>query len=458
MTAHQEIEGSFRDPAGFVFRRDGKIYRQVNQCYEEQFLLVEKSGLFDELFRDGLLIPHTDAGIGLALDGRAFRVIEPRHVPFISYPHEWCFSQLKDAALLTLEVQKRALGRGLILKDANPCNVQFLDGKPILIDTLSFEKYRQGEPWPAYGQFCRHFLSPLALMAKKDIRLGRLLLAGLDGIPLDMAGRLLPPATWLDFPLLTHIHLHGQSEARLAGKKIKPARSSMSLFALQALTDSLQEAVNGLRLLPGRGEWGGYYDDNSYSPEAMAHKMEIVSGFLDRLRPATLWDLGANAGRFSRAAAERADLVIAMDRDPRAVEMNYQDCRKKGEKKILPLLVDIARPSPGQGWCNREQLSLMERGPADAAMALALVHHLCLSDNIPLGKVARFLSSICRDLLIEFVPKTDSQAMSLFAIRQDIFPGYTRECFQAEMERHFQILSAVEIRDSQRILFLMRKK
>ncbi|HYO67091.1 MAG TPA: hypothetical protein VEU33_13530, partial [Archangium sp.] len=212
---------SFRDPSGFVFRREGIVYRQVNDSYREDFALLQGSGLHAELVQAGQLIPHEEVDLGLAAAPGAHKVLRPRQLPFVSYPYEWSFSQLQDAALLTLDVQEKALARGLSLKDASAYNVQLVDGRPMLIDTLSFEKYEEGRPWVAYRQFCQHFLAPLALMSHTDVRLGQLLRLYIDGIPLDLASRLLPGRTRFSFALGMHVHAHARSQQKYADKAVE---------------------------------------------------------------------------------------------------------------------------------------------------------------------------------------------------------------------------------------------
>ncbi len=208
--------GSFRDPNGFIFYRGQTLFRQVQRLYQPHYDQLMQSGLYEALVNAGLLIPHVEEHVDIALKTGAYRVLRPEPLPFISYPYEWCFSQLRDAALATLQIQMEALRFGMSLKDASAYNIQFRNGKPLLIDTLSFEKYEAGKPWVAYRQFCQHFLAPLALMSYTDIRLGQLLRVHLDGIPLDLTSRLLPCNTKLRMGLLTHIHLHGAAQKRYA--------------------------------------------------------------------------------------------------------------------------------------------------------------------------------------------------------------------------------------------------
>jgi hypothetical protein len=267
----------------------------------------------------------------------------------VSYPYEWSFSQLKHAALITLEIQKESLMFGMSLKDSSAYNIQFRKGRPILIDSLSFEKYREMEPWIAYRQFCQHFLAPLVLMSYKDIRLNQLLRIYIDGVPLDLTSSLLPLKTRFKFSLLSHIHLHSKSQKHFSNKTTKKADRKVSKNALLGIIDSLESTIQKLEWNPQGTEWADYYDDVNYSSESLEHKRKVMAEFIDQLNPKNVWDLGANLGMFSRIAASKGIDVISFDIDPAAVEKNYLECNVKKEEKILPLLIDLTNLSPGIG-------------------------------------------------------------------------------------------------------------
>ncbi len=461
-SSRNKLAASFRDPSGFLFSREGVLYRQVNQSYREDYDLLISSGLYAALAEKKLLVPHREVEISPEYPAAAYKVLQPEPIPFISYPYEWSFSQLKAAALATLAIQKRALESGMILKDASSYNVQFVGYRPVFIDTLSFERYQEGEPWVAYRQFCQHFLAPLALMSLRDVRLGGLLRLHIDGVPLDLASALLPKKTRFSFSLLSHIHLHASSQKRHAGDagegKIKSseAKRKVSKLAFRGIIDSLESAVRKLSWKPGGTEWGDYYGATNYSEAAREDKKKRVAGYLSRLSPKLAWDLGANTGIYSRLAAERGAYTIASDVDPAAVEKNYLRARQEKEGKILPLLLDLTNPSPGIGWEHRERTALLERGPADVVLALALVHHLAISNNLPFFKIAEFLKKAGRDLVVEFIPKEDSQVQRLLASRKDIFPDYNRESFERVFSAYFTIEDRARIADSERTIYLMR--
>ena len=460
MNKSQTLDSSFRDPSGFLFTWQGSLYRQVNRAYSRNYDRLMDSGLYGKLVKAGLLIPHTEVAIDPPEPELAFKVIQPEPVPFISYPYEWSFGQLKDAALATLSIQKRALKAGLTLKDASAYNIQFYQAKPTLIDSLSFEIYQEGEPWVAYRQFCQHFLAPLALMAYRDVRLNQLLRVFLDGVPLDLASALLPVRTRYRLGLGTHLHLHARAQRRFAEVSLVEARGGrkMSQTALLGLIESLQSTVRSLQWKPTGTEWAGYYQDNNYTDGAFEHKQNLIREWLETIQPKTVWDLGANVGLFSREAASLGIYTLAFDIDPAAVERNYQQVKTEKQANLLPLVLDLTNPSPAVGWHNRERQSLLERGPAEAVLALALIHHLAIANNVPLDRLAQFFVDLGGWLIVEWIPKDDSQVQKLLRSRQDIFPGYTREAFEQSFGQFYEIQKVSAIRDSDRSVYLMKRK
>ena len=453
------LSASFRDPSGFLFQREGKLYRQINQAYKEDYDALMESGLYSALVAKGWLIHHQEVDVPPHQAENAYKIIQPDLIPFISYPYEWSFSQLRTAALRTLAVQKLALEHGMSLKEASAYNIQFASWRPVLIDSLSYERYIEGEPWTAYRQFCQHFLAPLALMSYRDVRLSRLSQVYIDGLPLDLTARLLPAHTRLNLSLATHIHLHAATQQRYADRSVdrSSARGRMGKSALLGLVESLVSATKRLSWKAAGTEWAAYYEETNYDDRAMLHKGEVVRGFIQQVRPGMVWDLGANTGRFSRLASQEGIFCVSFDIDPAAVELNYTACRKGKENNLLPLVMDLTNPSPATGWQNEERDSLKARGPVDMVLALALIHHLAIANNVPLGQLAEFFAAITRWLVIEFVPKSDSQVERLLATRLDIFPDYSVEGFTNAMAKHFKLHQRVDIDDSERSLFLFER-
>jgi hypothetical protein len=458
MPPEDVLPSSFRDPAGYVFRRDGVLYRAIRESVRAHYDMLMSSGLYNELVAANLLVPHAEVALKGNRPGDIDKVIRPEEIPFISYPYEWSFSQMRDAALTTLEIEKRALRSGMTLIDASAYNIQFRKARPILIDTLSLRRSVDGEPWTAYGQFCRHFLAPLALMSLKDIRLGQLLRVHLDGIPLDLASSLLPFRTRRRLSLLLHIHIHAKSQKRFEARSVGVPRGKVSRQARLGLVDSLESGIKKLHWRAAGTEWADYYEDTNYTADGLADKRKAVEEFIAEVRPRTVWDLGGNIGTFSRIAAAAGATTVSFDIDPACVETNYLRVRAEEEENLLPLLLDLSNPSPGVGWENKERMTLLERGPADAVLALALIHHLAIGNNVPLGAAARFFARAGRHLLVEFVPKSDSQVCRLLVTREDIFDAYTREGFERAFGEVFVLKRRVPLSGSDRALYVMERK
>jgi len=453
---------SFRDPSGFVFRRDGVLHRQIQESAAADWDAFRTSGLLDSLVSGHLLIDHADASLDDAAAPGAVAVIRPRRLDFISYPYEWSFSQLKEAALLTLDLQARALDAGMRLRDASAYNVQFDGGRPILIDSLSFEAAPPTEPWPAYRQFCEHFLAPLALIAHRDARCGLMLRDFIDGIPLDLATRLLPGRTRLNLGLASHLHAHAGAQRRASNAPppdpdAKPAERRISETGQRALLDSLRRTVSGLKWEPS-SHWTGYATATSYSEAGTASKGRIVREMLDVIGGASAWDVGANTGVYSALAADAGYRVIAWDQDAGSVEAHWRQVRGDAKRPILPLILDLANPSPGLGWALEERASFLDRGEPDVILALALVHHLAIGNNVPLPNVARLFARMAPRAIVEFVPKEDPMTRRLLAARRDIFDRYSIEGFRAAFSEAFTIAREAQIEDSPRTLFLLERR
>ncbi len=454
-------EVSFRDPAGFVYTEDGDLRRQVNHVYREHYDRLMTSGLYDQLVAERLLIPHEEIDAEGREPSLAYRVIRPEPIGLISYPYEWSFGALRDAALAALAVQRRALERGMTLKDCSAYNLQFHHGRPVFIDTLSFEVHREGAPWAGYRQFCEHFLAPLALMSLVDGRLGQLGRTNIDGVPLDLAARMLPLSSWRRWGLALHLHLHARFGRRTADgpKAAAPASNrAMGQNALLGLVDSLEAAVRKLAPRPVGGAWASYDRDPPYTPEAFRRKEGLVAEMLGRVQPSTVWDLGANTGHFSRLAAGMGASVAAFDADPDCIEAMYREARDRGETRLLPLVLDLFNPSPASGWMNRERVSFFDRGQPDLVMALALVHHLAFAGNQPMANIAGFFRRVAPRLLIEFVPETDPQVRLLAAQRSGVHHPYDRETFERCFSQHFAIDASEPISERGRILYLLSRR
>jgi ribosomal protein L11 methylase PrmA len=452
------LPSSFRDPSGFVFKEGGMVYRKVSSAYSGTYSKLLSTGLYKELSEKSKLVAHEEVtGRFEGREGEVF--LEPQQISTISYPYEWSFEQLKDAALLTLSIAKTAIDHGMVLKDASAYNVQFENGAPIFIDTLSFDAYEEGTPWVAYGQFCRHFLAPLWLMAHVDYRSIYLLRTFIDGIPLDYACKLLGRKRRFSLTEMVHLRMHANlqhSKAKDQGSSVSGRRISKT--SVLGLLDSLSSGIKKLEWKPGLTEWGDYYNDTNYSTDSARCKAELVERFVSMADPDTVWDIGANDGTYSRLAAKHARQVVALDIDPIAVNSNYKKCKQEKTKNLLPLLMDFTNPSPSIGWACEERNGLFQRASADLVIALAVVHHLCISNNVSLERLTRFFDSITKDcLVVEFVPKSDSKVKILLSTREDVFPDYNLECFRQALLNRFDLVEECGISGSERTLLLLKK-
>src|ERR1041385_494812 len=451
---------SFRDEGGYVFTHQGTVYRHIDISFQEQYDFFLSSGLYETLTSKGLLIGDQEVDLKQfdGIPGLNNRVIRPEQVGFISFPFEWSFNQLKDAALATLEIQRLAIPRGLILKDASAFNIQFVDGKPCLIDTLSFIQIgAEIKPWAAYKQFCEQFLVPLALMSYVDGRLNLLLRSFLDGVPIDLGSDLLPFRSYFSLTLFMHVHLHSRFHRKYASRgagKGKAVRT-VSINSLLGLTESLTTAV--LRLKPPKKTtpWAAYYKDSS-DEEYRRTKREIVETAITAVKPRLVWDIGANNGEFSRLFSEKQIEVISLDGDTGCVDENYRIARGGKDSHIHPLFLNIADPSPGLGWANEERHSFLRRSEPDLIVAFAVVHHLAISQNISFDLIANLWSGLAGHLLIEFLEKDDPRVAELLSFKERRHDEYSAANFEEAFGRHYQTLGQYPTGTGTRVIYLMK--
>ena len=445
-------KSSFRDPAGFIYYEEEKVKRRIHSCYFKQYEHFMNSGLYDELIKKGLLIAHKEIE-----RNDEYITLEVEKVPFITYPYEWCFEELKDAALLTLEILKISLQYGMILKDASGYNVQFLNGNPIFIDTLSFDFYEDGIPWGAYGQFCRHFMAPLLLMRYVDERANCLLKNYIDGIPIDLADNLLHGRG--GFTARCHIKWHSKAILKHNDDVRQTKKTFVSKSSIVNMIDMMIRQIHKLNYQVKSSEWKDYYQHTNYDDKAEKSKELLVKEYLDKIhinKKDIVYDLGANEGKYSRIAALKKCMVISWDIDFNCIHHNYTCIKNNQEKNILPLYLDCTNPSPDLGFANLERKSLTSRGPIKCVMALALIHHIAISNNVFFEEIAEWFSRLGEYLIIEFVPKEDSQVQKLLMTRKDIFDWYNETTFENSFSIYFDITKKERIKNSKRVLYLMR--
>lgn len=452
---------SFRDPDAKVVLIDGQYYRIIKRAYQRNYDLLITSGLKNELTSAQLIIAETEVDPTIVSKNNSdakefYKLVRPTLIPFISYPYEWAFSQLKEAALVTLDIQLKALEKGMSLKDATAYNMQFLHGKAIHIDTTSFEEYIDGAPWKAYGQFCRHFLGPLLLHTYGKSELIKLSSDHLDGIPLKVVSYSLPKRTKWNFFVLTHIHYHAKLEQKHSQDPQGKNRGlKISKERLKGLLIHLRNGIHKMEVGSSASNWTDYYDTCSYSKEAYEQKAKIVEQFLQQHKSKMLLDMGCNEGEFSILASSHAEQVVAVDFDINVVEVLHRKLNVQKKQNVLPLVVNINEPSPAVGWLNKERASFLDRSRFDVTLALALIHHLAIGNNVPLSSIAKMFAQITKVLIVEFVPKSDKQTQRLLVTREDIFDTYDLDSFKTAFEKHFTIKAQEPIKGTERILFLM---
>jgi 2-polyprenyl-3-methyl-5-hydroxy-6-metoxy-1,4-benzoquinol methylase len=402
----------------------------------------------------GLLISHKTIHENLTGSDDWFQTLEPEKIDFISYPYEWCFDMLKDAALVTLQAAQEAMKFGMMLKDASSYNVQWHKGKMIFIDTLSFEKYDEAKPWIAYRQFCEHFLAPLALMHYLKLPLQNLLLAYPDGIPLTIVKKLLPAKSKFNLNSFLHLHLHASISARPAQKQktVKP----FSKTKLKNLLKSLEETVQSFSFHTASGVWSGYYDEAFQRENYVAQKKKIVEKWISDLPIKTTIDIGANEGEFSELLAQNNIDTISADFDHYSINRLYNRVKQKTIFNVLPLVIDFTNPSPAIGVNNEERSSFFERTKTDMVLALALIHHLAIGKNIPFDSIAKMFSKLGNYLIIEFVPKPDEKIQLMLQQKKDVYFDYTEEKFLRAFEFLFSLIKTQEVGNSGRTLYLFK--
>ncbi len=453
----QKDPSSFRDPSGFIFEKDNIIYRQVNLCFKEHFDFFINSGCYKNLVHKKLLISHENVNENYTGSDGWYATLEPEKIPFISYPYEWSFDMLKDAALLTLNLVKECINFGMNLKDATPFNIQWLNGKLIFIDTLSFEKYNEQMPWIAYRQFCECFLSPLLLMHYNKIPLQPLMLAYPDGIPLSITHSLLPWKTRFSFH--THLHVHLQSSISINKKADSKKKVVFSKQKMLNLISSLEGLIQKLDQPIQKTAWSSYYEEASQRNQYLDQKKKLVTLWLNDLTDlADAIDVGANDGEFSKILSEKNIFTISADSDPYCINNLYNNIKRSDEKNIQPLIIDLSNPSPAIGVNNTERNSFLKRTNKDLVIALALIHHLAIAKNISFNQICELFNNLAkRYLIIEFVPKADDKIKLMLNEKPDIYDNYTIEEFEKAFSISFRIIKKQEIGKSGRTLYMMKK-
>jgi hypothetical protein len=457
--------GSFRDRSSRVFLQEGRVYRALSEAGLADWEQVSQLPFFPQAMQDGKIVHsfRMSQGAGLAdaapedLCARWAGVLQHDRIPFVSYPYEWCFSMLRDAALLHLELMAAALDEAFILKDASAFNVQWNGVNPVFIDVGSFTRHPAGQPWLAYRQFCQMFLYPLMLQAYRKVDFQPWLRGALDGIPPAQFLNLLSMRDLFRRGVFSHGWLHAKLESGFGSGNNRVSDSLQSSGFQRALIQNnvrkLTALIRGLRSRPQRSSWTGYRDEAASAQSDGDAKAEFVSSIAYSRPWSLVWDLGCNTGRFSRIVAENAQYVVAVDSDPACIEDLYQTLRRERTPHILPLINNLADPSPALGWRGKERQTLPERGRPELTICLALVHHLVIGANVLLTELLDWLAGLKSHLVIEFVDKADPMVRALLRNKADQYADYSQEAFERGLEARFEVLRRQPLPSQTRTLY-----
>lgn len=462
MSTARTEPGSFRDREGRVFYRDGEVFRALSERALGNWNALRGARFFEEAQRSGKIVATEEASLPGAELGPSAQdwvgALRHERIPFISYPYEWSFSMLRDAAALQLELLEAALRERFILKDASSYNLQWRGSQPVFIDVPSFEPLQPGETWVGYLQFCQLFLYPLLLAAYKDLPFHPFLRGSLDGISPESCDRILSSVRDRLRPgVFTHVYLQSRLQAMAADSR-RSVRGE--LRSTKFSSEILLANVRRLRRLVGRlrwhrqsSEWSDYMESHSYTREDHEAKKRFVAEVSGSRRRALVWDLGCNTGAFSLIAEADADYVVALDSDHLAVERLYLELRRRESHKILPLVGNLADPSPSLGWRLRERKALAERGRPQLVLFLALIHHLVIGANVPMEEVLDWLASLGSELVIEFVTKDDPMVRKLLLNKEDRYADYEEDRFRRALSERFRIERSESLSSGTRVLY-----
>jgi len=388
-------------------------------------------------------------------------VLEHEEVPFVSYPFEWCFGMLRDAAALHLDVLAEALTRGMTMKDGHAYNVQWWGSRPSFIDVTSFTRHGGG-PWPGYRQFCETFLNPLFLQANRGVDFQPLLRGRLAGISVADMYRLVAARDIVRRGVLRHVVVHRLVDRRATGPSqattVAMAEAGFSAEVAKAAASSLRKLVRSMTWRPRRSAWSTYGADNPYCWEDRRQKAAFVEAAAAAGPAQLVWDLGCNDGTYARVAARSGSYVVAVDADHPTIEKLYQSLRAEGNERILPLVMDVADPTPGMGWRNTERRALSDRGRPDLVLCLALVHHLAIGANVPVAEIVAWLRSFACSVAVEFVGRDDPMVQRMLAGKPIEHPDYSTDAFESCLGRCFRIDRREPLGSGTRTMYLVNPR
>ena len=458
--------GSFRDPDTRVFHHEGAVFRCLSARALADWTQLAGTRFFDESTAQGRLIPTRQVADREALphlgDPAWAAVLRHDRLPAVSYPYEWSFGMLKDAALLQLDLTLAALDERMTLKDATPFNVQWIGARPTFIDIGSFTAYEAGAPWAGYRQFCETFLYPLFLQAYRNVPFHPWLRGRLDGMTAAECRSWLSARDYFRPGVLAHVALQARAQARYAdadadvGAELRAAGFGAALIRNNVAR--LRRTVERLRWTPSRSTWSDYQRVLTYDDADLERKGAFVRRVLGTRRWPLVWDIGCNTGVYSRMAAEHADYVLALDADHLVIDRLYEALKAEEAPAILPLLADVADPSPGLGWRGRERLPLADRAAPDLILCLALAHHIVIGRNVPLADFVDWLAEFEAEVVVEIVDRGDPMVERLLRNRRGQAIDYSGAAARGLLERYFDIVAQEQMESGPRTLYHCRPR
>ena len=461
MTAPTADAGSFRDPLSRVFLEGDRVLRALTDDAATDLDATMAARFFDREVAAGRIVGTTrldDAPSALGVPGEWAAVVEHPRLDLWSYPYEWSFSMLKDAALLQLELQQAALAEDLACKDATAFNIQFDGHRPVFVDVGSFERFREGDPWYGYRQFCQLFLFPLLFQAYAELPFQGFLRADLNGISPEDANRILGPLRLWRKGMLVHVALHARMTKSYADTdedmKASLAESGFRKELVEANVRKLHGLLSELQWKQSESTWSDYSVRGHYTDRDLAQKADFVKETAGRRHRRLAWDIGCNDGHFSRLIAEEADHVVAFDGDHLVVDVLYRSLKQDGPDNILPLVQDITQPSPGLGWRGVERAPFLDRFRPDLVLALAVIHHVAITANVPTAAFLDLLRDLGATIVLEFPTEDDPMVKRLLLNkRAGVHDDYSLATVEAEIADRFTVVRRETLPSGTRVLF-----
>ena len=452
---------SYKDSAARVVQKDGLFYRLLFKEYQLEYDHLMQSGLYAKLQLKGLLIAHEEVPNSIVTnhDQSVYKTLKPAQIQFQSYPFEWSYTQWKKSILAFFQINQIALEYGMLLKDATPFNFYLKQGMAVMLDTSSFEFFKEGDKWNAYRQFCSEFLSPITLMHYNGQRWSRITRTHLRGLPLDFVSKQLPLKSWFNLNTLLHIHIHSKyaNEKKNNTNKTKAGFSVEKLKSLIAMMQS--NLQNWSKPYQFEKHWSEYYSKNIDSEQYLEHKEQVITKWLKQIRPTTVLDLGANTGKFSMLAAKYAQKVIALESDDICVDILEQQIQANKQKEIYTLVIDLAETASNLGALNKEFSSIYIRAKSQMIMGLAIVHHLHITNQLSFQQIAELFAMFSTQyLIVEFIPITDNKVQFLIKDKKINLMDYNEIQFQKSLSNWFTIKESIGLKETDRTLYLLEKK